>query len=241
MADKGITVDEKFLQDFIAKGGVAETPTGKPVDANNVDKILADYTNTSAKTTPTKAPSPITTEDRIEEERVKQQDRETTRADQAAQRAEEQRLAQQKEAAKTLSGSAANFIDTTVVAPGRNAAVWIGSLKTVGGVGLLLVILFVLLFTVVQVNAAGDTRMKQLWYMLLGRANLQGRITPEPPVAQSTTQIEKNIASSTSQLVGDVSTVIGTAAQAAVNNASTDILGGVFTDIANSIGFRNIP
>lgn len=240
MADKGITVDEKFLQDFIAKGGNAETPTGNPVNADNVDKFLADYTDSSAKTTPTKKPTPVTTEDRIEEQRVKQQDREKARSDEAAQKAEEQRLAQQKQAAKTLSGSASNFIDNTVVAPGRKAADWISSLKTVGGVGLLLVILFVLLFTVVQVNAQGDTRMKMLWYMLLGRANLQGRVSPEPPKQQSTAQIETTIATSTSQLVGDVSTVIATAATSALTG-SPDFYGGVFTGIAESIGFRNIP
>ena len=53
----------------------------------------------------------------------------------------------------------------------------VGALPTVGGIGLLLVILGVILFTVVKVNPQGDTRMKQLWYMLNGRATIQGRQT----------------------------------------------------------------
>lgn len=51
----------------------------------------------------------------------------------------------------------------------------VGSLPTVGGIGLLVLILVILLFTVVVVNDQGDTRLKQLWYMLNGRATIQGR------------------------------------------------------------------
>jgi hypothetical protein len=51
----------------------------------------------------------------------------------------------------------------------------VSSLRTLGGIGLLLAILIFLLFVVVQVNAAGDTRIKQIWYMLNGRAHLSGR------------------------------------------------------------------
>ena len=53
----------------------------------------------------------------------------------------------------------------------------VGALPTVGGIGLLVAILIVILFTVVRVNPQGDTRMKQLWYMLNGRATIQGRQT----------------------------------------------------------------
>jgi len=51
------------------------------------------------------------------------------------------------------------------------------SVKTTGGISLLLVILVVIIFIVVRVNAAGDTRLKQLWYMLNGRTALQGKVT----------------------------------------------------------------
>lgn len=51
----------------------------------------------------------------------------------------------------------------------------VGSLPTVGGIGILLILLAVLLFAVVRVNPQGDTRLKQLWYMLNGRATIKGR------------------------------------------------------------------
>src|SRR5438270_7640746 len=65
----------------------------------------------------------------------------------------------------------------------------VGSLPTVGGVGFLLVILAILLFTVVQVNAQGDTRLKQLWYMLNGRATIKGRVNPASSYIPDTSQI----------------------------------------------------
>lgn len=55
----------------------------------------------------------------------------------------------------------------------------VGSVQTAGGIGLLLVILLVLLFAIVRINASGDTRLKQFWYMLNGRATLQGAVTPQ--------------------------------------------------------------
>lgn len=58
------------------------------------------------------------------------------------------------------------------------AANKIGSLRTVGGLGLLFTILFILLVAIVRVNSSGDTRLKQFWYMLNGRATLQGRQVP---------------------------------------------------------------
>jgi hypothetical protein len=57
------------------------------------------------------------------------------------------------------------------------AADRIGSMKTTGGIALLLVILALLMFIVVRVNSVGDTRLKQLWYMLNGRTSLQGKVT----------------------------------------------------------------
>ncbi len=54
----------------------------------------------------------------------------------------------------------------------------VSNASTVGGIGLLVAIIVFLLFVVVQVNAAGDTRLKQLWYMLNGRAKLEGAVFP---------------------------------------------------------------
>jgi hypothetical protein len=53
-----------------------------------------------------------------------------------------------------------------------------GTLPTLGGIGLMIGILAFLLILIVPVNAAGDTRAKQFWYMLNGRAKLQGAVSP---------------------------------------------------------------
>lgn len=72
----------------------------------------------------------------------------------------------------------ASNIQENVEAKLTPAANKIGSLRTVGGLGLLFTILFILLVAIVRVNSSGDTRLKQFWYMLNGRATLQGRVVP---------------------------------------------------------------
>jgi len=72
----------------------------------------------------------------------------------------------------------------------------IGSAPTVGGIGLLVAVIVLLLFVVVQVNAEGDTRLKQLWYMLNGRASLIGAKKPsgtQTVATESTTGVQGNI------------------------------------------------
>jgi hypothetical protein len=51
----------------------------------------------------------------------------------------------------------------------------VSNTPTPGSVGFLLLILLILMLTVVVVNSHGDTRLKQLWYMLNGRATIAGR------------------------------------------------------------------
>lgn len=46
---------------------------------------------------------------------------------------------------------------------------WLSSAPTPGGIGMLLLALLFFLWVIVPVNAAGDTRMKLLWYTLIGR------------------------------------------------------------------------
>src|SRR6266480_5866491 len=58
----------------------------------------------------------------------------------------------------------------------------VGTFPTYGGIGMLIAILIILLFTVVRVNEQGDTRLKQLWYMLNGRATIKGRQTVEASI-----------------------------------------------------------
>lgn len=65
-------------------------------------------------------------------------------------------------------------VDPVIKSAGRSVD-QISRVRTVGGIGLLLAVLIFLLFIVVEVNKNGDTRIKQLWYMLNGRAALVGR------------------------------------------------------------------
>lgn len=132
---------------------------------------------------------------------VKEGERETEKADELhgkalgafykEEREEEEKKKRDLEAARKAREearkTAVGQIKTTVVdmVDGAsekvgNVAARIAGLQTPGGIGLLLAILTVLVFTVVQVNGQGDTRLKQLWYMLNGRAQLLGRVTPTP-------------------------------------------------------------
>lgn len=63
----------------------------------------------------------------------------------------------------------------------------VGTLPTYGGIGMLIALLVILLFTVVRVNEQGDTRLKQFWYMLNGRATIKGRQTVASTTVASTT------------------------------------------------------
>jgi Fe2+ transport system protein B len=92
---------------------------------------------------------------------------------------EDKRIANEgttKERARLAGQKTGEIVDTA----GKNASALVdrvSSLKTTGGISLLLVIIVILMFVVVQVNSAGDTRLKQLWYMLNGRTNLKGKVT----------------------------------------------------------------
>lgn len=177
-----VTVDDQFIQDFVAKGGKAETPTGQRVDKENLDKFLNEVagSNTAASTTPT--------QNDLHQEAVEKGMGDTTQEDDAAAIKEQARIDRQRQrdlkkqqgAALSAASKGINTLQQNAVNPvisGAGAVVdKIASLPTTGGVGLLLVILIFLLFVVVQVNAQGDTRLKQFWYMLNGRATLVGRV-----------------------------------------------------------------
>jgi hypothetical protein len=182
MADKEkkeqkLSVDDAFLKDFIAKGGKVEDDKGAAVDEGNVDALLEEVANKEG--TPKQAA--------LHKKAVSQGTADTTKED-AEKKAKElarndrlrqQELKKQRNKAlnvysKTSDAVQDNFTDPLISKAG-NTVDRISSLKTVGGIGLLLVVLIFLLFVVVQVNSEGDTRIKQLWYMLNGRAKLIGR------------------------------------------------------------------
>jgi len=67
-------------------------------------------------------------------------------------------------------------VATPIVEQAKTVVGKVSSLPTVGSIGLLVALLLILLFVVVNVDGKGTTRLKQLWYMLNGRASLRGRV-----------------------------------------------------------------
>lgn len=110
----------------------------------------------------------------------------------------------------------------------------ISNWRTVGGIGLLLIILMFLLFVVVEVNSAGDTRLKQLWYMLVGRAYLIGRqyvqknsTTDQAKGVQQVTQTSLNVINDYAKIYNDALSNPG---------ALSGDIGGLWNDSISEIG-----
>lgn len=61
-----------------------------------------------------------------------------------------------------------------------------------GSVAFLVIIIIGLLFLIVNVDGKGTTRLKQLWYMLMGRATLNGRVSLTGGSSSSSTQVQGN-------------------------------------------------
>jgi hypothetical protein len=69
----------------------------------------------------------------------------------------------------------------------------VSSLHTVGGIGLLIVVLVFLLFVIVQVDDQGHTRAQQLWFMLNGKAHLDQRVPLAIPNASVQAAVQAGI------------------------------------------------
>jgi hypothetical protein len=272
---KQIEVDEDFLRNFIAQGGKAETPTGNVVAPENVDSFLKKAVTTPKKrkiedeqtvqsgglgtrtdtNTPRVRPAQPQTREEIDrakaDERQRREDerRLQSESEQQLKTDESNRLAEiekQKTRFEAIKRATNSVIDRGSAISDR-----VGSIRTVGGIGLLLFILFVLLFTVVQVNTNGTTRLKQLWYLLTYRAELQGKkmlnlpIPAKEDIGADTTQLITAIA----QVGNDELVSLGIAATQAFNSVSANavqplsdtatFVGTLGSDIANT--FRIQP
>jgi hypothetical protein len=180
---KGLSVDTKgnvhadtaFLEAFVAKGGkVQEIDATDDSLLNEVGKDQKSKTRTADalhKEVETKLGEDDTASlSTAEAKAQKQAEAEAKKAADAAKRLNKRRISTVE---KTLD-SARKATDPIVKKAGHVTDRFARA-RTVGGIGLLLFILIFLLFIVVEVNSYGDTRIKQLWYMLLGRAALIGR------------------------------------------------------------------
>lgn len=183
--EKAISVDERFLLDYVARGGKAQVvASGQEIDKENVDEFLrkavaedkTDEQKASMLQKKTRLQQRAEQKGAADEERLarQQQQEEQNRAaemERKRKQEEDKRLSQAQKL-RRASGEAAEKFGNSV----QPALDKVAGLHTVGGIGLLLVILTILIFTVVQVNAQGDTRLKLLWAMLNGNAHLQGRV-----------------------------------------------------------------
>jgi hypothetical protein len=191
MDKKGITVDDEFLKDYIDKHGSFEV-TEKRIDKENLDQFLDEVAGPPPPPASQlhKKVAKATGDDKQEQADKEEAARQKKR--------EQQQEKAKNDLIKDLPGSVTGLADP-LIEHASNAADQVSSWQTAGGIGLLLIILMLLLFIIVQVNAAGDTRLKQLWYMLNGRAQLQGRIKPDTtgqnPDAQIQNQDNQNIIS----------------------------------------------
>jgi hypothetical protein len=171
-----------FLKDYVAKKTAQPKQSEKDADAQvNIKDALEDATS---ETPDIKA--------KIRQKRLHRKaatvDETIAKADEDLQRTQEEEALQEEELVRKRNESIREaarqkLIETADTAKG--IADNVAAFPTTGGIALLITIIAVLLFTVVQVNAQGDTRLKQLWYMLNGRAQLQGKVQITPVIGGS--------------------------------------------------------
>lgn len=224
MAD-AISVDDAFLQKFLDSGGKAETPTGTPVDKDNVDAFLANEPAAG------KAEKTRRQKNSVEKEPTAEEKRKIS--DEKLRSAEEVEGDEASKSTLDRIGETTRTAVEPLVQKANSAADRIGSLPTMGGIGLLLAVLMIILFTVVIVNKQGDTRLKMLWYMLVGRTTLQGRVNLQAQDQSTLNEVEQGASNLASAFTAGVESTISTTANTVEQQ---------FSDIGNWLGneFRTI-
>src|SRR6266700_6386425 len=192
MAGETISVDEKFLRGFIGKGGKA-TDIGSGQQITNqaeADQFLQQHVSS-------KKEAPNTPSE--DEARVRSLNRRSDRlayTDAEREQRKQERERQQQRAARQRGIQAANITMNSINSGTQSLIDRVSAAPVPGGIGLLVAVIVLLLFVVVQVNAEGDTRLKQLWYMLNGRASLIGAKKPsgtQTVATESNTGVQGNI------------------------------------------------
>lgn len=174
---QAIPVDEQFLKDYAAKGGkITDKESGKTV--TDVDELVGKVADSGDGTTPTqerlhKRAVAKNAADTAKEDAAKAE-KEAARIERLREQERKKKLGKAGRVYSAVSREAQSNVDPLISKAGQ-AVDAVSNWRTLGGIGLLLAILIFLLFVVVRVNQKGDTRIKQLWYMLNGRAYLLGR------------------------------------------------------------------
>jgi hypothetical protein len=180
--EQPLSVDDQFLKDHLDRGGKAvEIESGKEIDKGNVDALLEEVASQGPARTPK--------QEGLHKEAKSIGAADTTREDAAKAIKEQQRiehlrqqdLKKRQSKALNVASRVSTTVQDSITDPFIDRAGGfidrVSNASTVGGVGTLLAILIFLLFVVIVVNPQGDTRIKQFWYMLNGRASLIGRQT----------------------------------------------------------------
>lgn len=162
MADES----ERIVDAFIAPAQevnreLAETPRPPKSDEQTVASKAGDTTETAiqkAARKGNKSARKVADKNETEEEKAARLAQDQADADAEAEK-------ERQEANKTA-------LQQTLDTPGgiaRRTSNWLASAPTPGGIGVLILALLFFLWAIVPVNAAGDTRLKLLWYTLIGR------------------------------------------------------------------------
>jgi hypothetical protein len=172
-----IHADEAFLAEFVKNGGKVETLDGSSLDEENLlNEVGKDHKSVTKKADELhKEVEKETKEDEKQQKETakleKKQAEEIKKAEEAAKRIKKQNIS-----AGIKIASATKKVTEPIIKQSSEVVNHLSKASTVGGIGLLLFILIFLLFIVVEVNTNGDTRIKQLWYMLVGRAKLKDKV-----------------------------------------------------------------
>ncbi len=175
MADKqsSISIDEKFLRNLVARGGKATVlDSGQQITTQaEADEFLKQRVANQK----TEKLAGTTSED---ESRTSRRVERLAYTDAEREQRKQERERQQQRAARQRGIQAANITMNSINSGTQSLIDRVSAAPVPGGIGLLVAVIVLLLFVVVQVNAEGDTRLKQFWYMLNGRASLVGSKKP---------------------------------------------------------------
>jgi hypothetical protein len=191
MQSETISIDEKFLRNFIGKGGKAtDVSSGQQISTQaEADEFLKQRVADQK----TKKLQGATSED---ESRTSRRAERLAYTDAEREQRRQERERQQQRAARQRGIRATEIAMESVNSGTQRLIDKIAAAPVPGGIGLLVAVIVLLLFVVVQVNAEGDTRLKMFWYMLNGRATLIGAKKPtgtETTATESTTGVQGNI------------------------------------------------
>ena len=189
------TADSAWLKNLVNNPNIkiTDNDSGKDVSQNELKDIVEKDDKTPEDTTAQKKTEDLSkkVEDQKDKDATKE-DRKKIAEQKKKESEEKQKLADQKRAAddaarkmkarsnatQSLLSSVNDKIDEPLQKVGHAVDLFQAA-KTPGGIGFLVILLIFLLWVVVRVDQAGNTRIKQFWYMLNGKANLE----PSPSIA----------------------------------------------------------